>query len=421
MIRNSNRRGERSGPSGTGSEPETECGQCQGDDYRYEDRGDLVGQALGSGLAVLGVFDQAGHPGQLGISANSGGSHHQASADVDRRPGDRVADRDFDRDGLTGQHALIHRRTALLHDPVRGDLLARPDDEDVADRQVGNRNPRLATVAQDADILGSDLQQSPQRGARAAFGARLEKASGQDERGDTGGGLQVDIAAAVTAGDGQFEGVRHTGGSGSSEEQGPEGPDESSQCADRDERVHGGGAMPQIGPSGLVEGRGRVADDGCGECEGQPLPVGELPGRHHGQGDHRDGECDRGDQSLAQRRQDVHGGPVLFVADIGGDGYRGGVPGLFHHTDQVRHSHLSGGVKGDLGLLRRVVDGGRDAVHPIELLLDTGRARGARHAADRQLDLVRKQPCVLPSACAHQITPRNVTRSRPVGSAPYAG
>src|SRR5690606_11047496 len=42
---------------------------------------------------------------------------------------------------------------------------------------------------------------------------------------------------------------------------------------------------------------------------------------------------------------------------------------------------------GDLGLLGGVVDGGGDALHPVELLLHAGGARGTGHAADREFDL----------------------------------
>ena len=43
-------------------------------------------------------------------------------------------------------------------------------------------------------------------------------------------------------------------------------------------------------------------------------------------------------------------------------------------------------TKRDLGLLRGVVDRRADPVHPVELPLDAGRARRARHPADRELD-----------------------------------
>ena len=46
------------------------------------------------------------------------------------------------------------------------------------------------------------------------------------------------------------------------------------------------------------------------------------------------------------------------------------------------------GVVADGGLLGRVVDGGLDAVELVELPLDTGRARGARHALEGELDAV---------------------------------
>ena len=44
-----------------------------------------------------------------------------------------------------------------------------------------------------------------------------------------------------------------------------------------------------------------------------------------------------------------------------------------------------GGVIGDGGALRGEVDGGIDPAQPVELLLDPGGARRARHPCEREL------------------------------------
>ena len=78
---------------------------------------------------------------------------------------------------------------------VGGDLLAGPDHEHGRRPRAGrpgsaSRAPSRST----GDVLGAELEQRPQRGAGPALGAGLEVAAGEDERGDPGGGLQVDVA-----------------------------------------------------------------------------------------------------------------------------------------------------------------------------------------------------------------------------------
>ena len=145
----------------------------QGDHDRHEDAGDPVGEPLHLGLAVLGVLDQPGHLGELGVAADPGGADDEPAAGVHRRPGHRVAGADLDRDRLAGEHRGVDRRGAALDDAVGGDLLARPDHEAVADGQLVDRCRPLAAVLEHGDVLGPQLQQR----RRAAPARRLERAS----------------------------------------------------------------------------------------------------------------------------------------------------------------------------------------------------------------------------------------------------
>jgi hypothetical protein len=83
---------------------------------------------------------------------------------------------------------------------VGGDLLARADDEPVADHQLVDRHPHLDralwAVAQHGDVLGAHVEQGAQRGAGGALGLGLEVAAGEDERRDRGGDLEVDVPPA---------------------------------------------------------------------------------------------------------------------------------------------------------------------------------------------------------------------------------
>ena len=84
--------------------------------------------------------------------------------------------------GFAGQHRLVDRRLALDDDAVGGDLLAGPDDEQVADLQLVDRDEDLLPVAQHARLLGPELEQLADRLDAAALGARLEVAAEQDQR-----------------------------------------------------------------------------------------------------------------------------------------------------------------------------------------------------------------------------------------------
>ena len=90
------------------------------------------------------------------------------------------------------------RRAALLDDAVGGDLLARADDEAVADAAAARRRCGARPVGvEERDVLGAQLEQRLQRGAGAALGARLEVAAGEDERGHDRGRLEVDVVGAL--------------------------------------------------------------------------------------------------------------------------------------------------------------------------------------------------------------------------------
>src|SRR5205823_1070163 len=85
----------------------------------------------------------------------------------------RVAGPDLHRDRLSGEHRGIHRGGALDDLAVGGDLLPGPDDELLADGQLGDRHPPLSSVPQHADVLGAEFEQSSQRGIGAAPCRRL--------------------------------------------------------------------------------------------------------------------------------------------------------------------------------------------------------------------------------------------------------
>ena len=159
-----------------------------------------VGEPLHGRLAGLRLGDQPRDLRERGVVADLRRAHDQPAAGVDARAGHLVAGLLLDGDALAGEQRLVDGRGARLDDPVGGDLLARADDEAVADLRAARSGPALGAVrAEDRDVLGAELQQRGQRGAGAALGARLEVAAGEDEHRDGRGDLEVDLVGAGAA------------------------------------------------------------------------------------------------------------------------------------------------------------------------------------------------------------------------------
>ncbi len=168
--------------------------------------------------------------------------------------GDSGAGRDVDGDGLAREHRLVDGRFALDDDAVGRDLLPRTDDEEIADRELGDRNGDLHAVPEHACLLGAELEERADRRARAPPRSSLEIAPEQDQRRDHGGDLEVDVGV----GD---HGERR------------DRPAPRRKRADRDERVHRRGAVPRVAGGPLGGSRARPEDDRRRECERKPLPA----------------------------------------------------------------------------------------------------------------------------------------------------
>jgi hypothetical protein len=263
--------------------------------------------------------------------------------------------------------------------------VAGPHHERVVRAQVSDRHPLLDGVAYDGDILRAEARQCPEGLARARLRAGLEVAAGEDEHRHGGGHLEVDLRLLPLVVRKEREGHRHARIACAAEEQGPQRPAEGGEHAEGDERVHRRGAVAQVDPGRPVEGP-RTPDHHRGrQRQRGPLPVGELQRGDHRHEHDRDRQGDADEQPLPQRLDlEVRRGRVGERLD---ERRPGGVAGGLDRADRVVHADPVG--QNDVRLLGCVVDGGGDARHPVELLLDAQGARGAGHAADLKIDLRR--------------------------------
>jgi len=149
--------GESGWHAGAAAQPEPQGARGERDDDRHEDAGDPVGQPLDRRLPALGLFDEPGHLGQLGVGTDARRPDHHPPAGVDRRA-DHVGTRaDLDRDRFAGDQRLVDSGGALDDDAVGHDLLPRPYDEQVADPQALDRPGHLGTVGEDGHVLRTQL------------------------------------------------------------------------------------------------------------------------------------------------------------------------------------------------------------------------------------------------------------------------
>ena len=228
---------------------------------RHEDRRDPVGRPLDRGLAVLGVADQLGHPGQLGVGADLGGAHEQPAVGVQRSADDDVPGGHVDRHRLAGHRRRVQSRCAVDDYAVGGDPLPRSHHHHVADLQLRDGHAYLVAVAQHRGVLGAQAQQRAQRRPGRTLRPRFGVVTGQLEHRDRRRDFEV-----------------HRTGTPKHRRRRPE---VGGQRAQRHQGVHRRRVMPQAEQRRAVERIAAPRHDGRAQRQRQPLPADELPPHRH--------------------------------------------------------------------------------------------------------------------------------------------
>ena len=188
---------------------------------------------------------------ERGVGADARRAHDEAAADVDVAPATSSPGLDLDRHALAGQQRPVDRRAPVLDDAVGGDLLARAHDEAVADDELARsaRAARAPSSSSTRDLLGAELEQRPQRRARAALGARLEVAPGEDEDRRPRPRPRGRSPRARAAVERRARTPCASRLAGAEEEERHDRPAPRGERADRDQRVHRRRAVPQVRPA----------------------------------------------------------------------------------------------------------------------------------------------------------------------------
>ena len=255
---------------------------------------------------------------------------------------------------------------------IGGDLLAGANHKNIALVKVTDGYAGFSIAAQHRRLFSTHGEQRGEGLGGAALCLELKPAPKQQERNDHPHGFEVNVVHLRVIGT-QRHMHGHAGHARVAEEERVERPAKGGGGAQRDERVHRGGAMLQVGPRGAVEGR--AADDVDERCEYQagPLPVLELEGRDHGEEHHGQRERRRDERAL----QDV--GSLTLAGGVR-RAYRR-LPLIVHRKSPVAGAfddvdEIGGGRRRWViaygGRFRGEVDRGFDVVELVELAFNPG-------------------------------------------------
>jgi hypothetical protein len=282
---------------------------------------------------------------------------------VARRLGDGLA--------LAGQHRFVDCRFTAEHASVDRNAAAGAYQEYVAGMHRRQGYFRDVTIALAQHRWRLQLEQVADRIGGLRFRAALEQLAQQHQRDDDRARLEVDMLTREWhEPHGEAE---HVGGRG----------------AERYQHVHVRRAAAQRIPRAAVEARSGPELDGCGEGELQPDGHLDLvpPGDH--QNHLPDQRCGQ-QRSHREVRQFVPIAPRLPARLVLGqrkgiDRGRRIVPGLAYDLDQRLRRRVAR-VELDVRGFRGEVDRRVHALGTVEHLLDPGRARGAGHPGELEVD-----------------------------------
>ncbi len=210
-----------------------------------------------------------------------------------------------DRDGLPGQHGLVHVALAVAHLAVDGDALARAHQQQVARCNLRSGDGLLAPLSQYAGGFRLEADELLDGGRGATLGHRLQILAQQDDGDDHRGRVEIEVTCLLRKQDrpDQHHHAVEPGRSG----------------AAHDQSVHVRREVTQGDPTGAEETTSRPEQQDGGECCLGPVPdrsggqcqQAPLQSRHEGRphGQHQYGQG----QSQGEDEVAAHRAPLRFA------------------------------------------------------------------------------------------------------------
>ena len=285
------------GHLGLGEEPAGEGRRADCENHGDEDAGDPVDELLHRGLGGLRFLDELRDAGEGGLFSDARGLDHHASFLVERGAEDPVSRPLVHRKRLAGEHALVEGGASLHDGSVGGNLLARPDHQQITRQELLRGHGDLVAFSEHARLLFAELEQARDRLRGATPCARLQEAPGQDQGDDHGRRVEEDRLA---------------------HRQGPERVQVGGEGAQGDQGVHVGAE-----PAGALDGAAMELPAEDPLDHRRQCGLGDEPGRSsraaHPQQQHRRAE-ERRQQRAPPRRRHL---PLLSGDGALGKGARG--------------------------------------------------------------------------------------------------
>ena len=336
----------------TGHHPTPQREDCASENDRNEDAGDAIRELLHRRHGALGFADDANDTRERRARSDAGRANEQQTVAVDRARAHDRAGFHLLRDRLAGQHRDVDRAAPLAHETVDRNAFACGHDDRILDDDTVDWDGRVGPVAA-PHACGLRLQpeQCPNRGVATAAREHLEIFTERDQRDDRACGLVVTRLHR----DGCVDRIG-----------------ERRRRAERDERIHVGGAVAQL--------RERTGDapDRQRQPEHQPILAGKRADEH-AEHQRRDEEGDREYQERAPIGDLAISPPRILVAPFVCRirSVTGALDGRHQGRDGDARLVLDGRTFG------RQIDVGRgDARQARKAARNVRDARGAGHPAD---------------------------------------
>ena len=221
----------------------------------------------------------------------------------------------------------------------------------------------------------TSLAPSSSSARSAAPARRFERVSnqrpGEQERRHPGGGLEVDVVQRRRSAPRSARRGGSCRACPPSPEERDQRPAERRQHAQRDQRVHRRGAVPQVGPGGAVEGPGRPTRRPAWPAPARPTASRRTAAPAPSPAARPARSSSRGDDAAAGAARRLASRPSVLAAARRrpGSGSRGVVARRLDGGEQVVGRRPSRG-RLTRGLLGGVVDRRDDAVELVQLALD---------------------------------------------------
>ncbi len=162
-------------------------------DDRDENAADPVGKASDRRFGRRGFIHQADDLRQRRVLPHPRGPHEEMPGGVDRRAGDGIALSLCRRHALASQGGFVKQPAPFKNHAVHGDMFARLHHQNIAARDVFQRDDAFRPLAKHCRRLRGEIHKLRNGVGGFALGPRFKKLSKSDQGQNHGGGFKIEM------------------------------------------------------------------------------------------------------------------------------------------------------------------------------------------------------------------------------------